>query len=62
MSHPFRDAMLPPIPWYHVPITPLPEVIESNSDAAWGLFDAAQRALDPAPAPRAANPFAKGSK
>lgn len=50
MSHPFRAPPLPPIPWAQAPITPLPQVIEDNSDAAWALFDAAQRARDPAPA------------
>lgn len=52
MSRHFRDPPLPPIPWSHAPVTPLPEVIESNSDAAWELFDAAQRARDPAPGQR----------
>ena len=27
-----------PIPWTHVPITPLPEVTEDNSDEAWRLM------------------------
>jgi hypothetical protein len=33
--------ILPPIPWRPDPITPLPEVFESNSDTSWALFDAA---------------------
>lgn len=52
MSSHFRVRSLPAIPRAPVPITPLPEVIEDNSDAAWDLFDAAQRARDPAPAAR----------
>lgn len=45
-----RVPSLPPIPWQHVPITPLPEVIESNTDSAWARFDAAQQEQDRAPA------------
>lgn len=32
-----------------MPITPLPDVFESNSEAAWACFDAAQRAQDNQP-------------
>lgn len=62
MSHPFREPMLPPIPWAHAPVTPLPDVIESNSDAAWALFDAAQRAHDPAPGPQSIHQPTEGAK
>ncbi len=30
----------------HVPTTPLPEVVESNTESAWQLFDAATLQLD----------------
>jgi hypothetical protein len=41
-----RTPILPPIPWRPEPITPLPDVFESNSETSWALFDAAQRAQD----------------
>lgn len=41
-----RVPTLPPIPWQLVPITPLPDVTESNSAEVWALFESAQRALD----------------
>lgn len=44
------------------PLAPLPEVIESNSDEAWELFDAAQRARDPAPGARPLHQPSEGSK
>lgn len=37
---------LPPIPWQPLPITPLPEVFEDNSEFVWRLFDQAVRATD----------------
>ena len=37
---------LPPIPWQPMPITPLPEVTESNSEFVWKLYDQAVRAMD----------------
>jgi len=37
---------LPPIPWLPLPITPLPEVTEDNSEFVWRLFDQAVRAMD----------------
>lgn len=43
------NRALPPIEWVPTrlpPITPLPEVFESNSEAVWALFDSAQRAQD----------------
>jgi hypothetical protein len=43
-------------------ITPLPEVIESNGDDAWELFDAAQRARDPAPGMRPIHQPIEGPK
>ena len=32
---------LPPIPWRPVPVTPLPEVYEGNTDFDWQLWDTA---------------------
>lgn len=37
---------LPSIPWQSLPVTPLPDVSEDNSEFVWRLFDAAVRALD----------------
>lgn len=37
---------LPPIPWIPLPITPLPEVTEDNSEFVWRLFDQAVREMD----------------
>ena len=34
------------IPWARVPVTPLPDVWESNSDFAWMEFDEAVSAQD----------------
>ena len=34
------------IPWARVPVTPLPDVWESNSDFAWMEFDEAVRTQD----------------
>lgn len=46
----------------HAPIAPLPEVIESSTDEAWELFDAAQRARDPAPGAKPTNQPTEGTK
>jgi len=38
--------VLPPLRWQPIPITPLPEVLEDNSEFSWRLFDAAVRAAE----------------
>jgi len=37
--------MLPSIPWVPIPITPLPDVFEDNSETTWRLVDAAVRSM-----------------
>lgn len=40
------SATLPPIPWQRIPITPLPDVFEDDSEFVWRLYDQAVRAQD----------------
>lgn len=60
-TDPLRESKTPRSPNLG-PIAPLPEVIESNSDDAWDLFDAAQRARDPAPGTRPIHQPTEGAK
>lgn len=57
-----NDPLSPPAPPRRLdPLAPLPEVIESSTDEAWELFDAAQRARDPAPGVKPVNQPTEGT-
>lgn len=60
-----RTPDLEPIPWEHVPLTPLPEVHEGNTDFDWQMWDTALAQIEAdTPDGRAkrlaeSNPFAR---